>query len=138
MQRSMDVTRDDEIRASILYWFESELRQYTSSPLDVMRLVAEKDKFVPVAGTESGDGPGVGPIAANAGILCRSLDRLPGDHLPFTTAPEELSMALNDLLTRNLSLVSTGCRLSTPQTESCTVNSRRVSDVCMTNSVLGI
>lgn len=43
MRHSMDVTRGDEIRANVLYWFEFELRQYTSSPLDMTRLAAEKN-----------------------------------------------------------------------------------------------
>lgn len=101
MRHSMDITRGDEIRANVLYWFEFELRQYTSSPLDVTRLIAEKDKFIPAAGVESGDGPGVGPIAVISGILGKNLNRLPGGHLPFKTVPEEFANALHGLLTGN-------------------------------------
>ncbi|KDN35133.1 alpha/beta-hydrolase [Tilletiaria anomala UBC 951] len=50
MRFCMDPTRGDEIRANSMFWFEFELRQYTSAALDVERIAAEKAKYIPVAG----------------------------------------------------------------------------------------
>jgi hypothetical protein len=58
--------RSDEIRANSLFWFEFELRQYPGSVLDLDAIVKEKEKYVPGAGTDSGDGLGVAPIATIA------------------------------------------------------------------------
>lgn len=59
MRYCMDTTRGGEIRANAMFWFEFELTQHTASSLDVESLQAWKKKFVPAAGTASGDGSGV-------------------------------------------------------------------------------
>jgi pimeloyl-ACP methyl ester carboxylesterase len=98
MRSCMDATRGDEIRANSMFWFEFELRQYTSAPVNVKLLEAEKGKFVPVAGMESGDGPGVGPIAVIAQKLGKKIVRTPGGHVGFMTAPEVFAEAMLKLL----------------------------------------
>ena len=69
MRFCMDGTRGDEIRANALFWFEFELRQYTSAVVDLALLSAKKNKYVPAAGLDSGNGPGVGPVAFIAQTL---------------------------------------------------------------------
>lgn len=98
MRSCMDATRGDEIRANSMFWFEFELRQYTSAPVNFKILEAEKEKVVLVAGVESGDGPGVGPIAVIAQRLGKEIARTPGGHVGFMTAPEVFAEAILKLL----------------------------------------
>ncbi|PVH73134.1 alpha/beta-hydrolase [Cadophora sp. DSE1049] len=100
MRFCMDPTRGDEIRANSMYWFEFELRQYTSAVLNVERIVAEKAKYVPVAGSTSGDGPGVGPITILAGMVGKGVVRFPGGHISYMVDPEVFADALVALLER--------------------------------------
>lgn len=98
MRFCMDPTRGDEIRANSMYWFEFELRQYTSALLDVERIKAEKMKYIPAAGSTSGDGPGIGPIALLAHMLGKEVERLPGGHISYMYEPETFANALVTLL----------------------------------------
>jgi pimeloyl-ACP methyl ester carboxylesterase len=98
MRFCMDPTRGDEIRANSMYWFEFELRQYTSALLDLEGIKAEKTKFVPAAGITSGDGPGVGPIMLIAHMLGKEVVRLPGGHISYMLEPEVFADALVALL----------------------------------------
>ncbi|KAH8624558.1 hydrolase [Alternaria alternata] len=98
MRFCMDPTRGDEIRANSMYWFEFELRQYTSALLDLEGIKAEKTKFVPAAGITSGDGPGVGPITLLAHMLGKEVVRLPGGHISYMLEPEVFADALVALL----------------------------------------
>jgi pimeloyl-ACP methyl ester carboxylesterase len=98
MRFCMDPTRGDEIRANSMYWFEFELRQYTSALLDLEDMKAKKTKFVPAAGTTSGDGPGVGPITLLAQMLGKEVVRLPGGHISYMLEPEAFADALVALL----------------------------------------
>ena len=66
MRRCMGPAPGDEVRANSSFWFEFELRQYPGSVVDLNAIVKEKEKYVPAAGTDSGDGPGVAPIATIA------------------------------------------------------------------------
>ncbi|KAH0268629.1 alpha/beta-hydrolase, partial [Aureobasidium melanogenum] len=83
-----------EFRANCLFWFEFELRQYPCSDVDVAGLVKLKEKLVPAAGIDSGDGVGVAPIAAIAAATGRDILRLPGGHIGFMTQPQKWSEAL--------------------------------------------
>ncbi|CAN9417691.1 unnamed protein product [Alternaria alternata] len=98
MRFCMDPTRGDEIRANSMYWFEFELRQYTSALLNLEGIKAEKTKFVPAAGTTSGDGPGVEPIMLLAHMLGKEVVRLPGGHISYMLEPEVFADALVALL----------------------------------------
>ncbi|CZR66266.1 uncharacterized protein PAC_16167 [Phialocephala subalpina] len=98
MRACMDGTQGDEIRANCMFWFEFELRQYTSAPVNLELLEKEKEKFVPVAGVESGDGPGVGPVAVIAQVLRKEVLRIPGGHVGFMTIPELFAEGLLKLL----------------------------------------
>lgn len=98
MRDCMDSTRGHDVRANAMFWFEFELKQYTSSPVDLEILGREKEKFVPAAGIKSGGGPGVGPIAVISQVVGKDIVRFPGGHLGFMTVPEEFTNTLKELL----------------------------------------
>jgi pimeloyl-ACP methyl ester carboxylesterase len=98
MRFCMDSKRGDEIRANVMFWFEFELRQYTSEAVNMELLAAEKNKYVPMAGVESGNGPGVAPISVIAQILEKELVRVPGGHIGYTTSSEAFAGALSRVL----------------------------------------
>lgn len=100
MRYCMDGKRGDEIRANCLFWFEFELRQYTSAPIDVEALIKAKEKLILVAGEDSGDGPGVGPVKAIAGQTGKEILRLPGGHLGYMVVPEVFAKKLLELLSQ--------------------------------------
>jgi pimeloyl-ACP methyl ester carboxylesterase len=83
MQSLMHPSHSHEIRANAQFWFQFELRQYPTSDVDVVGLVALKEKFVPAAGSESGDEVSVAPIASIAQAMGKDVLRLPGGHLGF-------------------------------------------------------
>ncbi|KNG45315.1 alpha beta-hydrolase [Stemphylium lycopersici] len=98
MRRCMDAKRGGEIRANCLFWFEFELRQYTGAVVDMDGLRASQEKIVLVAGEESGDGPGVGPMKVVAGVLGKEIQRLPGGHLGYVNVTEKFVEGLLEVL----------------------------------------
>ncbi|KAG8677734.1 hypothetical protein FPOAC2_03838 [Fusarium poae] len=98
MRHCMDTNRGDEIRANCLFWFEFELRQYTSAPVDIEGLERAKEKLIFVAGDESIDGAGAGPIKAIAMRLGKEVQRIPGGHVGFMTVPDLFVKRILELL----------------------------------------
>jgi pimeloyl-ACP methyl ester carboxylesterase len=98
MRFCMDSKRGDEIRANVMFWFEFELRQYTSEVVNLELLAKEKEKYVPMAGVESGNGPGVGPISVIGRMMGKEVVRVPGGHIGYTTNTEAFADALLELL----------------------------------------
>jgi pimeloyl-ACP methyl ester carboxylesterase len=98
MRQVMHPAHSHEGRANALFWFEFELRQYPCADLDIDGLVKLKEKLIPAAGTDSGMGVGVAPIAAIAGAVGKEILRLPGGHIGFVTQPEAWSRALVEAL----------------------------------------
>ena len=94
----LDSKRSDEIKANVMFWFEFELRQYTSAEVNLGLLEAAKEKFVPVAGVQSGNGRGVGPITMIAQRLGKEVVRVPGGHVGYQTATGAFAEALLKLL----------------------------------------
>ncbi|OAK95563.1 alpha/beta hydrolase fold protein [Phaeosphaeriaceae sp. SRC1lsM3a] len=98
MLHAMDTSRGNEIRANCLFWFEFELLQYTSAEVDIEGLRRSKEKLFLVAGEDSGDGPGVGPMKVISGMLEKEITRVPGGHLGYITDPERFATRLLELL----------------------------------------
>ena len=94
MQSLMHPGHSHEIRANAQFWFQFELRQYPTSKVDVAGLIALKDKFVPAAGTDSGDEVSVAPIASIASAMGKDIIRLPGGHLGFISEPKAWARGL--------------------------------------------
>lgn len=94
MRHCMDVTRGDEIRANALFWFEFELRQYTSAPLDLAKLVEVAGKYIPMRERGQGMDRELGPIKVVAGRLEKSVVRFPGGHVGYMTVREDFSKKL--------------------------------------------
>lgn len=100
MRQIMHPSRSHEGRANALFWFEFELRQYPCADLDMEGLVKLKEKLIPAAGTDSGMGVGVAPIATIATAVDEEILRLPGGHIGYVTQPEAWSRALVEGLKR--------------------------------------
>jgi pimeloyl-ACP methyl ester carboxylesterase len=98
MRECMNHERSDEIRANSLFWFEFELRQYPLSEVDLDGIRRAGEKIVPAAGIDSGDGPGVGPIAVIAKVVGKDIARLPGGHVGYMTDPEDWAQAFCGLV----------------------------------------
>lgn len=98
MKSCMDATKSDEIRANTMFWFEFELRQYTSGMVPLEQLKAYKDKYIPAAGIDSEDGPGVGPVAEIARELEKVIIRFPGGHIGYILQPTEFARTLHEVL----------------------------------------
>lgn len=98
MRHCMDINRGDEIRANAMFWFEFELRQYTTAPVNLELIAKEKKKYIPAAGVVSADGAGTGPTAVIAGVLGKEIVRFPGGHLSYMTDVEGFAEALKNTL----------------------------------------
>ncbi|KAL1614378.1 hypothetical protein SLS54_009805 [Diplodia seriata] len=98
MRAQMDGARSHELRANALWWFEFELRQYTGADVDVEGLKRAGERFVPVVGRDSVDGPGLAPVKAVAGEVGREVGTVAGAHLGFVTDAEEWAESLRGLL----------------------------------------
>lgn len=87
MRECMNPARSDEIRANSLFWFEFELRQYPLSEVDVESIVSNRERFIPAAGDDSGDGPGVAPISTITRTADKEVLRLLGGHVGYMEHP---------------------------------------------------
>ncbi|TWT13870.1 alpha/beta fold hydrolase [Reyranella sp. CPCC 100927] len=84
--------------ANATYWFERELREYTSVALDMAAVAAHADRVVPALG-----GASLGyPTAEAALALGRAIGRealmLPDGHVGYATSPEAFARGLMDRL----------------------------------------
>ncbi|RGP71712.1 alpha beta hydrolase fold [Fusarium longipes] len=98
IQSCMDAKRGDEIRANCLFWFEFELRQYTSAAVDVEALVRSKEKLIPVVGADSGEGPAMEVVKAIAGNVGKKVQIISGGHLGYVLKPEAWARDIVELL----------------------------------------
>ena len=89
-----EAQRSDEICANCLFWFEFELRQYTSAAVDIEGLGKSKEKLILVAGEDSGDGPGVGPSKVLGGALQKDILRISGGYLGYVIDPKAFTSRL--------------------------------------------
>lgn len=90
----LDPGQGGEIRANLLYWYEFELRQYTSSPIDLDALAKVKEKVIPAAGEESLDSAAVAPVSILSQKLGVPFVSLKGGHMPYATDHEAFARDL--------------------------------------------
>lgn len=98
MRECINPEKSDEIRANLLFWFEFELRQYPCLKVDVSTLAEHADKCIPVAGITSGADPGVGPVTVIAGMVKKSIARIPDGHVGYMTNSREWTESLRQML----------------------------------------
>lgn len=98
MQTAMDAKRGDEVRANAMFWFEFELRQYTSAPVDVEGLIKAKEKLILVTGADSGEGPMMGVIKIIAGQVDTEVQSISGGHLGYMLKPKAWAKDIVELL----------------------------------------
>lgn len=87
MRSCISARHGDEIRANNLWWFEFELRQYTSAVLHMDSIIAVKEKVIIAVGADS-TGLGVAPASVIANKLGKSVVTIPGGHVKYMVAPE--------------------------------------------------
>ena len=98
MRHGMNPLRGDEVRANLLFWFEFEIQQYPGSELDLVKLEAQKEKYVAAVGEESVGGPIGGPIAVIAKKIGKELSEFPGGHVAYLTDPERFSEKMVEII----------------------------------------
>lgn len=83
-----------EMSANNIYWFEHELRQYTSHSIDVNNLKKHRDQILLVGGQESHGYPTYRVNEMLAKSLNKSVVDLPGGHVGYMAQPKEFAEAL--------------------------------------------
>ncbi|KAB8227029.1 alpha/beta hydrolase [Aspergillus alliaceus] len=87
MRSCISTSHGDEIRANSLWWFEFELRQYTSAVLHMDSILTVKEKVMIAVGVDSA-GLGVAPASIIAGQLGKEYITIPGGHVSYMVSPE--------------------------------------------------
>lgn len=96
MQRSRN-SNSPHGTANAIYWFERELREYTSAPVDAEALRPCADRIIPAVGRECRDYPNYQVSLRLGRLLNRDVMEMPGGHVGFVTHCEAFA---DTLLTR--------------------------------------
>jgi pimeloyl-ACP methyl ester carboxylesterase len=94
MGRATDRELNDHAHANATYWFERELRQYTTVDLDIGALAAHADRIVLVSGESSRGYPNYRVNQELGRKLGRDVVELPGGHTGFAAHPAEFAQRL--------------------------------------------
>ena len=86
------------VRAAVEYWFEHELRQYTSVDLPIDTLTARASRIKVAAGRDSRGYPLHDVCTSLANVLSQDLTELPGGHTGYATHAAEFATPLLGLL----------------------------------------
>jgi acetyltransferase/esterase len=84
---------NDLAHANVMYWFERELRQYTTARPDIEMLTPVADRIVPTAGLQSRGYPTYRVSHELARKLGRRMAELPGGHTGYAVQPAEFADA---------------------------------------------
>lgn len=84
--------------ANATYWFEHELRQYSTADLDLDALTVHADRIVPVVGRESRGYPTYRVNVELGKRLSRDVIELPGGHAGYVAQPAEFARELMQAL----------------------------------------
>ena len=93
LSRTLDLN-DSEMRGNWAYWFEHELRQYTSAVIDLDALQPHAQRIVLAAGQSSRGHLCHRTSSAIAGRLGLRLVELPGGHTGYATDPADFAPAM--------------------------------------------
>ena len=84
---------NDLAHANVMYWFERELRQYTTARPGIETLTSVADRIVPTAGQQSRGYPAYRVSVELARKLGRPMAELPGGHVGYAVQPAEFADA---------------------------------------------
>ncbi len=93
MQRARS-SRAPHLLANAIYWFEHELRQYTSVDLDTAALQRWADRIIPAFARECRGYPNYSASQQLSDLLQRDALELPGGHVGYVTDCEAFARAL--------------------------------------------
>lgn len=91
MARGTDFPEGEYVHANATYWFEHELRQYTTVDLDLDALQTHANRIVLLVGRESRGYPAYEVNAQLGKKLGRGVVELPGGHAGYLTQPAEFA-----------------------------------------------
>lgn len=91
---------DPEIATNASYWFEKELRQYTSVDLDINKLKENSARIVLLGGRESQGYPTYRVNLELSKKLDRNLTEMPGGHIGYAMYPEAFARDLLKVLAK--------------------------------------
>ncbi len=100
MTRARDPNNGPQVAANVLYWFERELRQYTSIELDLDLLADHADRIILAGGRDSSHQITYQPNTVLAATLGTTIVDLPGGHVGLITHPVDFAHALLGILGR--------------------------------------
>lgn len=93
----LDPGRGGDVRANHLYWYEFEMRQYTSAPPDIQSLHKVKEKVIPSAGRNTLEHIAAMPPSLISQKLGVSFVTIEGGHMPYYTDPETFARDLKQI-----------------------------------------
>jgi acetyltransferase/esterase len=93
MQRSRNANSPHGT-ANAIYWFERELREYTSAPVNAEALRPWADRILPAVGRECRGYPNYEVSRRLGSLLDRDVVELPGGHVGFVTNCEAFADSL--------------------------------------------
>lgn len=85
---------DSQKMANATYWFERELREYTSVTLDLAAVAAHADRVMPALGSASVGFPTAEAALALGRTIGRAAITLPDGHVGYATSPQAFAHAL--------------------------------------------
>ncbi|WP_067459820.1 alpha/beta fold hydrolase [Actinomadura macra] len=96
MSRATNRELNEHAHANVTYWFERELRQYTTVDLDIDALTPHAGRIVLVSGEQSRGYPNYRVNQELGRKLGREVIELPGGHTGFAAHPAEFARRLRD------------------------------------------
>jgi len=94
MSGSTNARPDGQKMANATYWFERELREYTSVTLDLAAIAAHADRVMPALGGASLGFPTAEAALALGRMIGRATISLPDGHVGYATSPQAFAHAL--------------------------------------------
>ncbi|MFE7083638.1 alpha/beta hydrolase [Priestia megaterium] len=89
---------ENPVVKGMAYWFEYEIRQYTSRKIDLNKLIEQKDKIILFNGTDSVGSFPQDVVKDLSEKLCLPINLIAGGHLGYVQKPQEFAQTLERLL----------------------------------------
>ncbi|ASK64015.1 alpha/beta hydrolase [Virgibacillus phasianinus] len=88
---------DNPVLKEMAFWFQYEIRQYTSRKIDLDKLTEQKDKIILFNGTDSVGSFPQDVVKDLSEKLDLPIQRIAGGHLGYVQKPKEFAQTLADL-----------------------------------------